>query len=153
MCVLFDDTKTATFSITDTKLYVPAVTLSTRDNAKLWQQLKLDFKRTIDWGKNQSKVTKQAPNTYLDYLICPCFQAVNILFVLLFENTPDRTVHTKYYLRTVEIKDYNVLIDGKNSFDQLVKNNLRTYDNIEKILLDYNHFSRYYKMIAIDLSK
>ena len=57
------------------------------------------------------------------------------------------------------------MIDGKNIFDQLVKNNIRTYDNIRKIstgqgddyttgcLLDYNYFKEHYKMIAIDLSK
>ena len=42
-------------------------------------------------------------------------------FVLSFENSTDRTVHTKYYLPTVEIKDYNVKIDGQNFFDQPVK--------------------------------
>ena len=52
------------------------------------------------------------PNTYLDYLIDPSFQGVNRRFVLSFENTTDRTVHTKHYLPTVKIKDYNVMIDG-----------------------------------------
>ena len=63
----------------------------------------------------------------------------------------DRTVHTKYYLPTVEIKDYNFIINGKKNFDQPVKNELRTHDNIRKIttgqeddyrtscLLDYNY--------------
>ena len=60
------------------------------------------------------------------------FQAVNRIF-LWFENTTDRTVHTKYYLPTVEIQDYNVIIDGQTFFNQPVKNNLRTYDNIRKI--------------------
>ena len=62
-----------------------------------------------------------APNPYLDYLNDPIFQGVNIRFVLSFENTTDRTVHTKYYLLTVEIKDCNVMIDGQNVFDQPVK--------------------------------
>ena len=68
-------------------------------------------------------------------------------------------------LLTVEIKDYNVIIDSQNLFEQPVKNDLRTFDNIRKIaigrgddyttgcLLDYNYFKNYYKMIAIDLSK
>ena len=64
------------------------------------------------------------PNTYLDYLIDPSFQGVNRHFVLSFENTTDRTVHTKHYLQTVKIQDYNVMIDGQNFFDQPVKNNL-----------------------------
>ena len=70
-----------TFKITDKKLYVQVVTLSTQDNAKLLQQLKSGFKRTINWNKYQSKVTVQEKNPYLDYLINPSFQRVNIFFV------------------------------------------------------------------------
>ena len=54
------------FAITDTKLYVPVVTLSTNDNAKLLTQLKSSFKSTINWNKYQSKVTIEQPNSYLD---------------------------------------------------------------------------------------
>ena len=100
------------------------------------------------------------PNPYLDFLINPSFQGINRLFVLSFENEDDRTAHTKYYLLTVEIKDYNVMIDGQNFFDQPVKNSLITYDNIGQgdnyttgCQLDYNYFNNYYKMIAVDLSK
>ena len=54
--------------ITDTKLYVPGVTLST-DNAKLLQQLKSGFKRTINWNKYKTKTTIQnAPNQYFDFV-------------------------------------------------------------------------------------
>ena len=74
-------------------------------------------------------------------------------------------VMKKYYLPNVEIKDYNVMIDGKNVFDQPVKNDKVTYENIRKIaigqgddyttgcLLDYTYFKKYYKIIAIDLNK
>ena len=72
-CVLFNYTKATTFTITDTKIHVLLVTLSTQDNAKLLHQLKLGFKRTINWNKYQSKVAIQAPNPYLDYLIDPSF--------------------------------------------------------------------------------
>ena len=54
-CVLSNDTKAKMFPINYTKLYIPVVTLSTRDNAKLLQQLKSGFKRTISWNKCQSK--------------------------------------------------------------------------------------------------
>ena len=60
---------------------------------------------------------------YLDYLIDPGFQGVNRPFVVLFENTTDRAIHIKYYLPAVEVKDYNVMIDGQNFFDQPVKSN------------------------------
>ena len=77
--VLSNDTKATTFAITDAKRYAPIVTLSTQDNAKLLQQLKSGFKRTINWNKYQSRVSMQAPNPYLNYLIDPSFQGVNRL--------------------------------------------------------------------------
>ena len=159
------DAKATTFAVTDTKLYVPVLILSTQGNTKLLQQLKSSFKRTTNWNKYQSKVTTEAPNPYLDYLINPSFQWVNRRFILSFVNNTDRTVHTEYYFTTIEIKDYNVIIDGQNFFDQPVKNDLRTYSNIKKTatsqgddyksrcLLYYNYFNKYYKITAKDLSK
>ena len=119
--------------------YVPFVTLSTQDNTKLLQQLKSGFKKTIKWDKYQSKVSMQVPNPYLDFLIDPIFQELKRLIVLSFENKDDRTVHTKYYLPAVEINNYNVMVDGKKVFDQPAKNDLRTYDNIQKIAVDQWH--------------
>ena len=72
----------ATFAIIDTKLYVPVVTLSTQDNAKLLEQLKSGFKRTINWNKYQAKVSTERQNQYLNYLIDPSFQGVNRLYHL-----------------------------------------------------------------------
>ena len=163
-CLLSNDTKATTFAITDEKFYVPVVTVSTQDNSKLLQKLKSDFKRIINSNKYQWKVTIQSPNPDLDYLIDPSFQGIKRAFVLSFENTTERTVPIKCYLPTVEIKDYNVMIDRQHFFDQPVKSNLRTYDNIRKIAfgqgdvnttgcLDYNYFNNYCKMISIDLSK
>ena len=63
------------------------------------------------------------------------FQGVNRIFILSSENTTDRTVDTKYYLPTVKMKDYNVMIDGQNFYDQPDKNYLRTFDNIWKIAI------------------
>ena len=60
----FNITNAGTFAITDTKLYVPVVTLSSQDNVKLLDQLKSGFKRTINWNKYQSKVsTERKTNT------------------------------------------------------------------------------------------
>ena len=104
-------------------------------------------------------------NANWNHLIEPSFQVVNRLFVLAFENDDQRTSNKRYYIPNVEIKDYNVMIDGKNFFDQPVKNDKVTYENIRKIatgrgddyttgcLLDYIYFKNYYKMIAVDLSK
>ena len=154
-----------TFTIIDTNLYVPVITLSIQDNAKLLQQLKSGFKRTINWNKYELKLTVQEQNQYLDSVINPSFQRVNRLFVLSFQNNGSRTSYTIYNLPLVEVNCYNVVIDGRNFFEQPVKNNFITYDNIWKIatgqgddyttgcLLDYNYFNSYYKMTAIDLSK
>ena len=164
-CVITNSTGEGRLTITDTKLYVPVVTLSTQDNAKLLQQLKSGFKRTINWNKYESNIKTFAQNRYLNHLINPSFQGVSRLFVLSFENENDRTSHSTCYLPKVEIKDYNVMIDGKNFFDQPINSDLKTYENIRKIataqgdnyttgcLLDYSYFKDHYNIIAIDLSK
>ena len=155
----------ATFAITDTKLYVPVVTLSTQENTKFFQQLKSGFKRVINWNKYLSKPELLAQNPNLNRLVEPRFQGVNRLFILAFENDDDRTSDDQYYLPTVEIKDYSIMINGKNFFDQPIKNRGVTYDNIRKIatdqgdgyttscFLDYSCFTDTYKMIAVDLSR
>ena len=128
-------------------------------------QLKSGFKRTISWNKYLSKPELLAQNANLDHLIEANLQGVKRLFVLAFENDEQRISNKRYYIPNVEIKDYNVMIDGKNFFDQPVKNDKVTYENIRKIttgqgddyttgcLLDYTYFKKYYKMIVVDLNK
>ena len=123
----------AIFTITNTKLYVPVVTLSTQENTKFLQQLKSGFKRVINWNKYLSKPELLAQNQNLNHLVEPSFQGANTLFVLAFENDDDRTSDGEYYLPTVEIKDYSIVINGENVFNQPTKNNKITYDNIRKI--------------------
>ena len=82
--MLSNDTKATIFPKIGLKFYVTVITLSTQDNAKLLQQIKLGFKRTINWDKYQTKVSIEAPNPYLDYLIDRSFQRVNKSFVFLF---------------------------------------------------------------------
>ena len=79
------------FTITETNLYVPVVTLSSQDNAKLLQQLKNGFKRTISWSKYLAKPELLVQNANLNHLIEPIFQGVNRLFVLVFEKDAQRT--------------------------------------------------------------
>ena len=167
-CVLVstnNPNQNATFAITDTKLHVPVVTLSTQENTKFLQQLKSGSKRVINWNKYLSKPELLAQNPNLNHLVEPSFQGVNRLFVLAFENDVDRISDDQYYLPNVEIKDYNIMINGENFFDQPIKNNKVTYENIRKIaivqgedyttgcFLDYSYFADTYKMIAVDLSK
>ena len=155
----------ATFEITDTKLYVPIVTLSTQENTKFLQQLKSGFKRVINLNKYLSKPELLAQNPNLNHLVETSFQGINRLFLLAFENDNNRISDDEYYLPTVEIKDYNIVINGENVFDQPIKNNKITYDNIRKVakgqgddyttgcLLDYPYFKVTYTTIAVDSSK
>ena len=96
-------------------------------------------------------------------MIDTAFNKVNRLFALSFENEEHKTSFSKYYAPEVELKDFNVLIDGKSFFDVSVKNKEETYEkDIEMSknndyttvnLLDYAYFLNHYKLIAIDLSK
>ena len=112
-----------------------------------------------------SKPELLAQNPNINHLVEPSFLGVNRLFILAFEDDAQRTAHDSYYLPTVEIKDYNIMINDENFFDQPIKNNKVTYENIRKIatdqrddhttgcLLDYPYFANTYKMIAVDLNK
>ena len=107
-----------------------------------------------------SNLTK---NNNLNYLIDSAFIKVNRLFVLSSEKEDDRISFLKYYTPSNEIKDFNVLIDGKSFFDTPMKNKEDAYEKIIEMgrnndyttgnLLDYEYFSKHYKLIAIDLSK
>ena len=122
----------ATFKITDTKLYVPIVTLSTEDDNKLLEQLKTGFQKTIRWNKYMSEMSKQTKTNSLNYLVDPTFSRANRLFVLSFENENDRISFWKYYTPSVEIKDFNVSIDDTSFFDVPAKSKVETYEaNIE----------------------
>ena len=124
-----------TFKITETNLYVSILTLSTQDNVKLLRQLKSGFKTTISWNKYLAKSELLAQNSNLNHLMEPIFQRVYRLFVLAFENDEQRTSNKRYYIPNVEIKDYNVMIDGNTFFDQPIKTIIKTYENIRKITI------------------
>ena len=106
-------------------------------------------------------MTNQTKTSNVNYLTT--FNKVNRLLVLSFENEEDRTSFSKYYTPKVEIKDFNVLVDGKSFFDVPVKNKEKAYEKVIEIsknndyttgnLLDYEYFSKHYKLIALDLSK
>ena len=127
--------------------------------------MKSGFKKIINWNKYESSPKTYTQNRYLNHLINPSFQGVNRLFLLSVENEDQRESHSTYYLPKVEIKYYNVMIDGKNVFDQPINSMAETYENIRKItigqeddyttecLLDYSYFKNHYKMISMDLSK
>ena len=163
----------ATFEITNTKLHVPIVTLSSKDNVKLVKLLEEGFKRPVYWNEYQTKIeTRDLDNNNLTrFPLDASFQGVRRLFVLVFDNTKncakkvERNNHTKYFLPRVNITNCNVLIDGRNFYDQPINDIIKQYDEVRKIatgqghdcttgcLLDYQYFKDHYNLIAIDLSK
>ena len=120
--------------------------------------------------KYRSQISVQSNNNNLIYLIDPTFTKVSRLFVLSFERIEENNVKkdhrdsfSNYYVPNVEIKDFNVLIDGKSFFDLPVKSEEEAYEKIIEIsknndylagnLLDFAYFKENYILIAIDLSK
>ena len=67
-------------------------------------------------------MTNQTKNYNLNYLLDPTFIKVNRLFALSFKNEDDRTYLSRYYVPNFQIKDFNMLIDGKSFFDMPIKN-------------------------------
>ena len=141
--------KETTFKITITKLYVPIVTLSTKDNVNLTKQLNEGFKRPVYWNEYKSKIeTKDLDNDNITrFPLDSSFQGVNRLFVLAFNNTTEnvagnpinntvnrvqRDSHRKYFLPRVDVTESNVLIDGRNVYGQSINDQIKQYDEIRK---------------------
>ena len=108
-------------------------------------------------------MSTEAINNNLNILIDPAFTNVNRLFVLAYQITIDRQSFSTFYLPRLMIKDYNIIIAKLVFFDLPIKTEEEAYEKIIDIsrnneyttgnLLDYDYFKRYYKLIAIDLSK
>ena len=111
-----DNPTNATFKITNAKLYVPVVTLSTENDKKPLEQLRAGFKRTIKWNKYRPEMTNQTKNNNLNYLVNPTFTKANGLFVLSFE-----TSFSRFYVPNLQSKHFNVLIYGKSFFNTPIK--------------------------------
>ena len=111
-------------------------------------------------------MTSEAINNNLNILLDPTFTNVNRLFALSYVTDDDnynRQSCSQFYLPKVMVKDYNVIIDKLAFFDLPIKTEEEAYEKIIDIsrnneyttgnLLDYDYFKKYYKLIAIDLSK
>ena len=153
----------ATFAINDCKLYTSVVTLSKDDEIKLLNNLKSGFTREIKWNKYRSQMSTEAVNNNLNLLVDPTFTNVNRLFILAYQNADDRQSFSQFYLPKVMVKNYNGIIDKLAFFDLPIKTEEEAYEKIIDIggnneyttgnLLDDDYFKKYYKLIAIDLSK
>ena len=108
-------------------------------------------------------MSTEAANSNLNILIGPTFTNVNRLFALAYQTTDDRQSFSQFYLRKIMVKDFNVIIDKLAFFHLPIKTEEEAYEKIIDIsknneyttgnLLDYDYFKKYYKLIAIDLSK
>ena len=121
-CVLSSAGNSAKFKIADAALYIPIVTLSTKDSVNLTKQLSDGFERSVYWNQyqtNSAKVINNGANIY-ELLSASCHDAKR-LFVLVYDATsneePGIKSNNKYFLPRADIKDYNVLIGGRNFSD------------------------------------
>ena len=152
----------ASLAINNWKLSIPVVTLSKDDEIKLLNNLKSGFTREIEWNKYRSQMSTEAINNNLNILIDHTFTNVNRLFVLAYQTADDRQSFSQFYLPKVMVKNFKVIIDKLAFFDLPIKTE-EAYEKIIDIsrnneyttgnLLDYDYFKKYYKLIAIDLSR
>ena len=144
-CIFSSAGDTAKFTITDTKLYVPIVTLSTKDSANLTKQLNEGFKRSVYWNsceRKSAKVIEQRKNIY--QLLNESFQSVRRLFVLAYFIADGGNAeagikdYKKYFFPRGEIKNYNVLTDGRNFYDQPIKDIIKQHYKVRKVSMGYS---------------
>ena len=169
-CVLSTADDNAVFIMNDTKLYVPGVTLSKEDNKDFIEQQNKGFQRSIYWNEYKTKeLTEDADANVFNYInLDPSFQGVNRLFVMAYnrvDGQPTRNGQRKYYLPRISLSKYNVIIDGRNFYDNPIESDIGKYRELKKViigkgedyttgsLLDYNYFDKHYKLVAVDLSK
>ena len=150
----------STFAITDAKLYVPIVTLSTEDNTKLSKLLSEEFKRPVYWNKYKVIPNKTYDeNDYIRELLAASYQRVKRLFVLAYRdcggaNRVTADSHRRYFLPRVKIESYNIENDGRNLYDQPINDLIKQYDEVRKVspgqgndyttgsLLDFAYFKK-----------
>ena len=151
-------------------MYVPVVTLSKEDNKGFIKQQNEGFQRSIYWNECKTKeINENADANVFKYInLDPSFQGVNRLFVTAYNRVdaqPNRDDQRKYYLPRIDLKKYNVIIDGRNFYDNPIESDIEKCRELKKVmigkgedsttgsLLDFDYFKKHYKLIAVDLSK
>ena len=173
-CVLSNDDGDAVFITNDTKLYVPVVTLSKEDNKDFIERQNKGFQRSIYWNEYKTKEqTEDANANATKYVnLDSSFQGVNRLFIMAYnrlaaanDNQFNKDSQQIYYLPRNYLNKYNVIIDGRNFYDNPIESNIEKYRELKKVmigkgedyttgsLLDYNYFKKHYKLVFVDLSK
>ena len=167
-CILAGAENNATFTITDTKPYVPIVTLKIEDNTILSKLISKGFKRLIYWNKDKVIFKSCNADDYIRERLDASFEGVNKLFVLAYasgNNVTDENSYRRYFLPRHKMENYNIKIDGRNFYDESINDLIRQYDEIRKIsagqgydyttgcLLDFSYFEKNYRLITAVLSK
>ena len=165
-CVLSTGVGEAVFIINDTKMYVPVVTLSKEHNKDFIEQQNKGFQRSIYWNEYKTKeINEDADANVFKY---PSFQGVNRLFVMAYNKAngqPTRNGRRKYYFPRIDLEKYNVIIDGRNFYDNPIESDIEKYRELKKVMtgkgedyttgsfLDFKYFDKHYKLVAVDLSE
>ena len=169
-CILSTDDGNAVFIINDTKLHIPVVTLSKEDNKYFIEQKDKKFQRSIYWNEYKTKeINEDADANVFKYInLDLSFQGVNRLFVMAYNRAngqPTRNGQRKYYLPRIDLEKYNVIIDGRNFYDNPIESDIEKYRELTKAMIgegedytteslfDVNYFDKHYKLVAVDLSK
>ena len=156
-CVLSTNVGDAVFIINDTKMYVPVVTLSKEDNKDFIAQQNKGLQRSIYWNEYKTKgQDKDADANNFKYIILdPSFQGVNRLLVMAYNRVDGQLTRNgkqKYYLPRIDLEKYNVIIDGRDFYDNPNESDIEKYRELKKVtigkgedyttgsLLDYNYF-------------
>ena len=172
--LLCNQNQNSIFQITKSELYIPIVTLNTENNNKLSELLSKEFKRTVVWNEYKSKMERvaipQNINMFRRTTLDVSFQGVSKLFAAAYETDDiERNANTeesrrRYYLPRAEIKDYNILVDGRNFYDQNVNSSIVRYNELLNMttgrsedystgcLLDYDYYIKDFNILGIDLS-
>ena len=173
-CILSTDDGDAVFIINDTKLYIPVVTLSKEDNKDFIEQQNKGFQRCIYWNEYKTKEQTEDPNANATKYINldASFQGVNSFFVMAYnrinaanDDQFNKNSQQKHCLPRNDLNKYNVIIDGRNFYDNPIESNIEKYRELKKVmigkgedyttgfLLDYNYFNKHYKLVAVDISE
>ena len=140
-CVLSNQRGDAVFIINDTKLYVPVVTLSKEDDKDFIEQQNKGFQRSIYWNEYKTKEQNEnADNNVFKYInLDPSFQGVNRLVIIAYSRVagqPDRNSQQKCYLPRIDLNKYNVIIDGRNFYDNPIESGVEKYRELKKVMIE-----------------
>ena len=139
-CALSSNDGDVVFIINDAKLYVPVVTLSKEDNKDFIEQQNKGFQRSIYWNeyKTKEQIGNANANSPKYISLDNSFQGVNRLVITAYnrvDGQPTRNGQRKYYLPRIDLNRYNVIIDGRNLYDNPIEIDIEKYRQLKKVII------------------